>query len=307
MPARRRRKTARRSKRGRIRWGALFVIAVFLIAVVYGLSVVNRQIRSYDSQQHRRQPVAENSTEPAAVSSEPSAESSPLVAPLPSASVAKARLAIIIDDCGYSMERDRRFLQLPIPITLSILPMTPHGREIAQEAQDAGKFVMLHLPMEPDSPLAHPGPGAITTAMNDAQVESQVESDIDSLPPLPGANNHMGSKATSDERVMHDVLDVLQKRHLFFIDSVTSGSSVGGSIAKQLGVATASRDVFLDNFTDLKYVEGQLSEAQRVTLKQGTAIAIGHPNATTAEALAAFIPKMEAAGITFVPAETLVH
>ncbi|MDQ6824580.1 MAG: divergent polysaccharide deacetylase family protein, partial [Candidatus Eremiobacteraeota bacterium] len=176
-----------------------------------------------------------------------------------------------------------------------------------QEAQAARKCVMLRLPMEPDSPLAHPGPGAITTAMNDAQVESQVESDIDSLPPLPGANNHMGSKATSDERVMHDVLDVLQKRHLFFIDSVTSGSSVGGSIAKQLGVATASRDVFLDNFTDLKYIEGQLGEAQRVTLKQGTAIAIGHPNATTAEALAAFIPKMEAAGITFVPAETLVH
>lgn len=284
------------------------MIGAFLLLIVgYGIVLVDRQLRGYYTAEHHRRATPEVSSEAPVPVAQPSPPEAGAASPLPNASAKQARLAIIIDDCGYSLERDRRFLQLPIPITLSILPMTPHGREIAQEAVAAGKFVMLHLPMEPESSSAHPGPGAITTAMNDAQVQSQVESDIDSLPPVPGANNHMGSKATSDERVMHDVLDVLHQRHLFFIDSVTSGSTVGNSVAKELGVATASRDVFLDNALDLPYIEGQLAEAQRVALKQGSAIAIGHPNATTAEALAALIPTMEAAGITFVPAETLVH
>lgn len=282
------------------------MIGAFLLLIVgYGIVFVDRQIRGYYTAERHRRATPEAS--PEAPVPQPSPPESGAASPLPNASVKQARLAIIIDDCGYSLQRDRPFLQLPIPITLSILPMTPHGRQIAQEAVAAGKFVMLHLPMEPESSAANPGPGAITTAMNDAQVQSQVESDIDSLPPVPGANNHMGSKATSDERVMHDVLDVLHQRHLFFIDSVTSGSTVGNSVAKELGVATASRDVFLDNALDLPYIEGQLAEAQRVALKQGSAIAIGHPNATTAAALASLIPTMEAAGITFVPAETLVH
>lgn len=308
MPKRRRTAAPRDSRRGRIRWGAFVALAGIAALTIYGVLVVSRQLHGYTSS-NRTQRATEAATPPPRITPSPAAtaEASSEVSPLPSASLKTAQLAIIIDDCGYSMERDRRFLQLPVPVTLSILPMTPHGKEIAAEARAAGKFIMLHLPMEPESALAHPGPGAITTAMTDAQVHDQVEADIQSLPPVLGANNHMGSKATSDARVMRDVLDVFQERHLFFIDSLTSENSVGGSLAKRLGIATASRDVFLDNSTALPYIEGQLDEAQRVALKQGSAVAIGHPNATTAEALAAYIPRMESAGIVFVPAQTLVH
>ena len=216
------------------------------------------------------------------------------------------KVAIIIDDCGYSEERCKVFLQLPIPITLSILPMTPHSKQIDADALAAGKSVMLHLPMEPDSPHFNPGEGAITTEMTDEQVQAQVEADVNSLPEVPGANNHMGSKATSDTRVMRDVLSVLQKRHMFFIDSLTSGSTVGESTARELGIPTAERDVFLDNQKDLPYIRGQLKQLQELALKRGSAIAIGHPFESTVQALTEAIPQMQSAGITFVTAESLV-
>jgi len=207
------------------------------------------------------------------------------------------------------LPRDEQFLKLQIPVTLSILPMTPHARDIAAEAVAAGKPIILHLPMEPEvgGPHADPGPGAITTAMNDAQVQAQVEADLAAVPSVPGANNHMGSKATSDPRVMRDVLEVFKRDNLFFIDSMTSPNSVGFSTARDLGVPTATRDVFLDNQATLPYVENQLRNAQAVALRQGTAIAIGHPNVATAQALDAMIPEMKAAGITFVPAAQLVR
>ncbi len=300
-----RRKPAGPSGRPRLLFAAIATTLV-LAGVVIGVAVINHQIKGYFAVGRARHATAASpSPTPIEAASSPAAVSP---SPVPSGAVQSPgpRVAIIIDDCGYSEVRCKLFVQLPIPITLSILPLTPHGKQIEADALAAGKSVMLHLPMEPDSPQANPGPGAITTEMSDEQVHDQVEADLDSLSEMPGANNHMGSKATSDPRVMRDVLDVLHERHMFFIDSMTSGATVGESTARELGIPTAQRDVFLDNSKDLKYIQGQLEQVRRVALERGSAIAIGHPNESTAQALAEAIPEMQAAGITFVTAESLV-
>jgi polysaccharide deacetylase 2 family uncharacterized protein YibQ len=77
-------------------------------------------------------------------------------------------------------------------------------------------------------------------------------------------------------------------------------------MAHAAGIQTAQRDVFLDNELDQPAIEAQLRATEKVALARGEAIAIGHPNDQTAAALAAMIPQMQAAGIEFVPAETLV-
>jgi uncharacterized protein len=254
------------------------------------------------------QPKEEPSVAPTVAPPSPSVTTSPLPGASPSATPSgAARVAIIIDDCGYSMDRDKVFLTLPVPVTLSVLPMTPHGREIAEAAIAAGKFAIVHLPMQPESAAANPGPGAITTDMTDEQVRTQVQADLDALPPMPGANNHMGSRATADQRVMSDVIGVFKERRMFFIDSMTSLESVGAATARAMDVPSASRAVFLDNQATVPYVEGQLHATMTRALKYGTAIAIGHPNPQTDEALVEMIPQMQAAGIVFVSAQSLVQ
>lgn len=305
MPNVRHRSRKRRSNaRARSRVG-LLVVALVILAIVLAIVAINKQIKGYFTG-GRQLSIPQASATPAMapLQSPPPQIPSPVVSgPL---SATGPKVAIIIDDCGYNVKRCKPFLEMPIPITISILPMTPHGREIETDALAAGKSVILHLPMEPDSPLAHPGQGAIMTAMSDAAVEAQVEADLASIPDVPGANNHMGSKATSDARIMRDVLQVFQKHHLFFIDSMTSYTTVAATTARALGIPTAQRDVFLDDSKDLKYIEGQFAQLQRVALKRGTAIAIGHPFDTTAQALREAIPAMQAAGITFVSAQSLV-
>ncbi len=300
----RRRRPAARSGRPRFPFALVLatLIVVVLVAGIFGC--LSHQIKGYFTTTPQHGAASSPSptplpttTESAASPPSPSASASAILGP---------QVAIIIDDCGYSEERCKLFLELPIPITLSILPMTPHGKQTQADALAAGKYVMLHLPMEPESATANPGNGAVTTEMTDDQIHAQVEADVDFLGGVAGANNHMGSKATSDPRVMHDVLDVLHERHMFFIDSETSEQTVGASVARELGVPTAQRNVFLDNKKDLTYVVGQLKQAQEVAKKQGSAIAIGHPNEATIQALAKTIPEMQAAGITFVPAASLV-
>ncbi len=303
MASGRRRSGNRRSRtRARSRIGTLLLLLFVLLAIVLFVATIQRQMHGYFTV-----PTGPKSPVPTPqITAAP-----PSGAPIPQESVPVAatgpRVAIIIDDCGYNLARCEQFLDLPIPLTLSILPMTPHAKQLEADALAAGKSVMLHLPMEAEAATERPGPGAILTTMSDEQVRAQVESDIDSVPNIPGANNHMGSKATSDPRVMRDVLEVFRDHHLFFIDSMTSYTTVGATTAHDLGVPTARRDVFLDDSKDLVYIQGQFAQLQRVALKNGTAIAIGHPFDTTAQALRESIPKFQDAGITFVPAQTLVR
>lgn len=247
---------------------------------------------------------------PAAVTATQARESASAT-PVPTASSTPApnpsgpKLALIVDDCGQWVDIERGFIALPVPLTLSILPHVHAAAEIAQEAHDAGKGVMLHLPMEPLSGI-YPGPGEVKTSMTDAEVTAQVQDDLAQVPLAQGVNNHEGSKASADPRVMRDVMQVLaQHGDLFFIDSRTSAASVGAQEAGAAGIPFASRDVFLDNREDVAYSEAQLRDAAAIALRTGSAIAIGHPRATTLEAVRAMIPQLQAQGITFVLAGSL--
>lgn len=216
------------------------------------------------------------------------------------------QVALIIDDCGQWLGTERGMIALPIPITLSVLPHVHYSQTIAQEAADAGKGVMLHVPMEPLSHI-NPGPGEIKTAMSDDAIAKQMEDDVAQVPLAKGMNNHEGSEATADPRVMKDVMAVVREHGLFFIDSRTNAKTVGAAQATDDGVPTASRDVFLDDEASVAYTESMLERAVKIARENGSAIAIGHPKPTTLAAIREMYPKMEAEGIRFVLASSLVH
>lgn len=306
-------KNSRRSQRGNI----LSLAIVTLVAVALGWWLLAPR-----HAQPERKPVA--ALTPAAVPTlEPTAQApteteppslppslAPSSTPLPSVtkrpSEGAPKLALIVDDCGQWIDTERGFIALDVPLTMSVLPDVHYTATIASEAANAGKGVMLHLPMETISGV-NPGPGKVTTEMSDAQIVDQVQSDLAQVPLARGVNNHEGSKASADPRVMRDVIGVLAKRgDLFFIDSKTSAQSVGEQVAAGAGVPTAARDVFLDNQASVEYTEAQLREAAAIARKTGSAIAIGHPRPTTLDAVKAMIPELQASGIEFVLAGDLV-
>jgi polysaccharide deacetylase 2 family uncharacterized protein YibQ len=297
-------------------------LAIVLLAVGFACSRQNRAT-------HVREPAATAAPEstPAAVpvaTAPPATEAPATPEPLPTESPSSEpsatpsapaaaehqnaggpKLAIIIDDCGQWPTTERGFIALPIALTLSVLPDVRFNHTIEKEAADAGKGVMLHIPMETVSGM-NPGPGKITTEMTDDAIKAQVAHDLADVDLAQGANNHEGSKATSDHRTMEAVMSALAADHRFFIDSKTIGSSVAESVAREHGMLAAARDVFLDNKADVAYTEGQLREAVAIAKRDGSAIAIGHPRPTTLAALTALYPEFQAEGVDFVLAGTLV-
>src|SRR5690348_101993 len=158
-----------------------------------------------------------------------------------------ALIAIVIDDLGNSREEGKRVVALPGPVACSILPHTIDGPEIADWAHTAGKEVLLHLPLESvgEKPL---GSGGITLDMTESEIRATVADDIASIPHLAGMNNHEGSLITQHPGDMAWIMQVLHSAGPFFyIDSYTSVDSVAYQIAREQGVPTARRNVFLDD------------------------------------------------------------
>lgn len=313
-------KKKRRSKKGGSFNAFAFLLVLAAAAAVIWAILPARQRRHVRHVEHVAvvTPVPAVATAQPTETPEPAATATPEQTPSPTPTPAALhpsgrghgeggpQLAIIIDDCGQWLDTERGVIALPIPVTLAVLPHVHYSKLIAQEAADAGKGVMLHLPMEPVS-HAYPGPGEIKAAMTDDQIVAQTEDDVAQVPLAKGLNNHEGSAASSDQRVMNDVMGVVKTHGLFFVDSMTSSKSVGSTTAQADGVPNASRDVFLDNEADVAYSEAQLRRAVEVARKNGSAIAIGHPKPTTLAAIKALYPEIQSSGVEFVLASELVH
>jgi uncharacterized protein len=216
------------------------------------------------------------------------------------------RVAIIIDDMGASMQDLQALLSIKVPLTFSVIPSLAHAKGVAEAAHGAGAEVMVHMPMEPEGyPKQRMESIGLLLAMDDQEIAKRVTGYFGSVPFAVGANNHMGSRFTQDPEKMEAVLKVLKGKGMFFVDSKTSPASVGGQVARQLGVKTASRQVFLDNVQNEAAIGKQLEQVAAVARKKGSAIAICHPHPATIRTLKAMLPELEKSGITFVHASGL--
>jgi polysaccharide deacetylase 2 family uncharacterized protein YibQ len=218
----------------------------------------------------------------------------------------QARVGIIIDDVGASMETMDEFLKIDAPLAWSILPFTTFARECALLGKEHGYEIMLHLPLEPINDQEDPGPGLIRRSYCENQIINQFILDLLGVPGAIGVNNHMGSAGTADYRLMLVLMSELKKRNLFFIDSLTTYRSVGDKCAALYRVPMAKRNVFIDNEADMASKLSALGELLQQALKYGTAIGIGHARKGTGEAIFAMLPQFAAAGVEIVPVSQLV-
>lgn len=196
------------------------------------------------------------------------------------------RMVVVIDDIGDHPVMAQHLTELPFPVTLAILPNRPRTRSVETMAVARGVELLLHQPMQPGTyPRVNPGPGALFTDMEPERVKDILADNLSQVPHVKGINNHMGSAFTSDPAGMDAVMAVLKQKGLFFLDSVTSAVSAAPEAARRHGVPFYRRAVFLDNVRNVRTILGQLKTAERNALKNGRAIAIGHPYGETLEAL----------------------
>lgn len=219
----------------------------------------------------------------------------------------KFKIALVIDDFGYTKAPITAYHEIDCPMTFAVLPNHPYSVEAAERGYRDGRQIILHLPMEALSDQAKEEPRTIHADMSENEIRAMVRELTDAVPYIIGVNNHQGSRVTSSRTAMRVVLNQLAEQGLFFLDSKTSASSKAYPMAKELGLPTAENHLFIDNSSDIKLIKAQMKKAAEMARQNGKVIVIGHARPNTAAALKEIVPELKAQGIQFVYASTLLE
>jgi polysaccharide deacetylase 2 family uncharacterized protein YibQ len=218
------------------------------------------------------------------------------------------RLAFIIDDIGYTDLMAEQLRDLGIPLTAAIIPSAPFARSEAEKIHEYGLEEIIHLPMQPKDPVNHhPRDQFVLLDSNPAEIAALIQNAQALVPYAHGLNNHMGSLITSDPQAMRRVLDLIKKAGLFFVDSKTAVETVGFDLAREMKIKTVIRDVFLDDEQSYAYSSGQIRHVLELAMRNGHALAIGHPFASTLAALRAAVLWLKQQKVEIVFASALLE
>jgi hypothetical protein len=222
---------------------------------------------------------------------------------------AKGRVALIINGIGADWDATAEaMLTFAQPITWGVLPGLRSSKEIANAARARGIEVLLSLPMEPQGyPRVHPGPDAITVDLTAAEVRSRMRRALGSVGEVEGIVSYMGAMATTDADLMRVVLDEVERRDLFFVDSRSTAQSRAIEVARQLGARAIASALFIDD-EDMSQaaVARRLDHLMKVAVEEGEVVAVGHCYPQTLAALSAALPEFAARGVELVPVSKLV-
>ncbi|MGH8445629.1 MAG: divergent polysaccharide deacetylase family protein [Solimonas sp.] len=229
----------------------------------------------------------------------------PPALPAAAAAAPQAAISIVIDDLGDRIVEGRQATELPGAVACAFLPDAPYTRRLAQDAHQAGKEVLLHLPLQPVAGRAHPL--TLATGAPDAERDAALAHMLAAVPYLDGVNNHQGSLATASRPAMHWLMRELAMRNVgYFIDSYTSAQSVAYPIARAYGLPATRRRVFLDNDPSVAAINAEFDELLRVAKAHGSALAIGHPHPATLQVLRERLPALAAQGVLLLPPSQLI-
>jgi len=218
------------------------------------------------------------------------------------------QIAVVIDDLGMDVKQAREVLSLPGKITLAVMPGLAQSKKVAELARQSKREVLLHLPMEYRGKNGKPAIGMLRSDMTPMEFLTTVSEDVESVPGAIGINNHEGSALTENKEAMKFLMAEIKTRNLMFLDSFTSAQSVAYATAREFGIRSAKRDVFLDNDSDNpEAIRKQLDELAEVARKNGRAIGIGHPHPATMSELRKWLVEAGNAHIEIVPVSKLMN
>lgn len=187
------------------------------------------------------------------------------------------QIFLVIDDAGLALAETQQFLDIPVPMTIAVLPHQKQTREVcAAISRSKDKEIILHQPMEAYDKTKNPGKGAIFSTTRPADVSAILAQNLNSVRGAVGINNHMGSRVTENQELIRQVLKYCKANGLFFLDSKTAYNSQVPRIALQEHMHMEERHIFLDIQHDRDYIRKMWSSSVAHAREDGYTIVIGH-------------------------------
>lgn len=204
-----------------------------------------------------------------------------------------ATLVFVIDDAGMNAEYTKRYVSLPFPLTIAVLPKLLHSKDCAYIVRSSGKELILHQPMQSLNHNLDPGPGKISVDMSFSQISSIINENLAEIGPgVKGLNNHEGSEVTEDVLRIGAVLDVCLENKIYFLDSRTTANTKAPQAALERDMTIFEKSgPYIDNIVSREAMLKEIYKSLEAANKNGSAIVIAHVD-KSAEILPKLLEQM---------------
>lgn len=201
------------------------------------------------------------------------------------------RLTLVVDDLGREPAILERLLALDEHVTFAFLPNAPSAPSMAARLADAGREIIVDLPLEPQPPTVPDGPDFLTTSDSPEAAARGADRLLNRLPRAVGVINHLGGRFTTQATHMASLLHLLGGRGLFFLDDRTSPASVALETARVVGVRTAARTHALD--LPGQDVRAAFKAVEAALVLDGQAVVVTHGTPETLALLGPWLDDLE--------------
>ena len=198
-------------------------------------------------------------------------------------------LVLVIDDMGQKLEPAEQLASLPFPVALALWPHAAARRPVQQVARDMGLDVLLHMPMEAmprkNGTAPNPGPGRWRRTWTPMPWNTLWTRRWRRCP-RPWASTIIWVPGSPDGAMPAACWPVWPTGAA--CSCWTASPAATASWRPAWSARASSRPAamfFLDDPQGTDKVLAALDKAARLARKQGIAIAIGHPHASTLRAL----------------------
>ena len=173
---------------------------------------------------------------------------------------APPRLAVVITGVGVRSADIEQLIELPLPLTLAVLPYRSHSARYATDAARAAKEVAVHLvfdePFQPDTRVGMAIPPPLSMTLGNVAFGNRLHEDIDAIPYASGALLSSGTATPADYETMEILVRALQQRDRYLLDDQPIDRGVALQVAHRANLpsvsATASADAGPDSLLRLR-------------------------------------------------------
>lgn len=220
----------------------------------------------------------------------------------------RPRIAIVVTDLGLiRAQTENALAELPRAVTLAVSPYAPNAREILAQAREDGFETLLQVPMEPtDYPTSDPGPRALYTSLTFTENEGRLDWIMARGAGYVGMIDSLGTRVLQSEELARRVLGRIQERGLLFVDTRSSAHSLGGKVARDIGLPALLNNRFIDIDAAQSAIEQKLDELERLARQTGASVGIASALPVTVRILKDWDKAARQRGVVLAPASAVV-
>lgn len=219
-----------------------------------------------------------------------------------------ARMAVLVerfqfDTSGTAMA----FLSFPEPLTLSLRPSADKSGLTALAADEYGKEIIIHIPMESDRKVSRDfGESMILIHYPEDRIRSIIDDAVNTVPNFAGFANLFGERALEDSRVVRIILDETSRRHGYFVDTRIPGGALVSSMAEKARVPIAAVSARIDNACSAADIEDELKHYMVIAQKRGEILVAAPASEEFILVLTRLLPLFRQNGVRLVYVSAIV-